>query len=44
MGFIFFIGEWAGGLITYLDRLERPRWQSFFGFNDGSREHEQTGT
>jgi hypothetical protein len=31
MGGVFFVGEWAGGLVTYLDRPDRPRWPSFFG-------------
>ena len=37
MGGVFFIGEWAGGLVTYLDRPERPRWKNFFGLGGRAR-------
>lgn len=43
MGIVFFVGEWAGGLVLHFDGRERPSWASFLGLAPDVNSDEQTG-
>lgn len=42
MGLVFFVGEWAGGLVLHFDRPAGATWTGFLGFNATRETDEQT--